>query len=104
MLLSAILMLLPLALTTPLAQSDVQCGSDDYSPQAISDSAKAACDYVTSGTTAGRSTYPHQYNDREGFSFSGVPGPYYEFPIMADGKIYDGGKSLVSDYLAFRLA
>lgn len=34
--------------------------------------------------------YPHQYKDYEGFNFP-VSGPYYEFPIMSSGEVYDGG-------------
>lgn len=34
--------------------------------------------------------YPHQYNNYEDFNFP-VPGEYFEFPIMADGDVYDGG-------------
>lgn len=41
-----------------------------------------------SGSEAG--DYPHEYHDYEGFDFP-VPGPYYEFPILADGETYNGG-------------
>jgi hypothetical protein len=93
MFLSTILLLLSLTLATPVPQSnDIYCGSDDYSAQAIADAANAACGYVSSGTTAGGSTYPHKYKDYERFSFNGVSGPYYEFPILMDGSIYNGGK------------
>jgi hypothetical protein len=81
-----------LALSIPVPQSDVYCGSNDYSSKAISDASSAACGYVTSGTTAGTSTYPHKYNDYEGFTFMDVSGPYYEFPILPSGRIYSGGR------------
>ena len=34
--------------------------------------------------------YPHKYKDYEGFDFP-VSGPYYEYPIMKSGEVYDGG-------------
>jgi hypothetical protein len=88
----AALVLPLLALSIPVSQSDVYCGSNDYSPQAISDASSAACDHVTSGTTAGKSTYPHKYNDHEGFTFTDVSGPYYEFPMLPSGRVYSGGR------------
>jgi hypothetical protein len=60
----------------------------------VSAAANAACSYVEDGSTAGGSKYPEKYNDYEGFTFDGVDGPYYEFPIMSDGSIYDGGESI----------
>jgi ribonuclease len=90
---SIVLMLLPLAFATPLPQSgNVECGSDDYTDAEIADAATAACNYLSEGSTAGGSKYPEKYNDYEGFTFGGVEGPYYEFPIMADGSVYDGGR------------
>jgi hypothetical protein len=86
--------LLPLLIfSTPVPQS-VYCGSDNYSPQAISEASNAACNYLNSGTIAGRSTYPHQYKDYEGFTFGYVSGPYFEFPILPSGDIYSGGRLL----------
>lgn len=107
----ALLALLPLAFAVPTQikrQSDVTCGNDDYTPDEISAAANAACNYLQQGTTAGGSKYisqdlpllllltwkryPESYNDYEGFTFNGVQGPYYEFPLMADGSVYDGGE------------
>ncbi|OJJ66945.1 hypothetical protein ASPBRDRAFT_59367 [Aspergillus brasiliensis CBS 101740] len=34
--------------------------------------------------------YPHVYHDYEGFDFS-VSGTYYEYPILDDYEVYDGG-------------
>ena len=34
--------------------------------------------------------YPHQFNNREGFSFPGCSGPLLEFPILKSGKPFDG--------------
>jgi hypothetical protein len=83
-----------LTVSIPTSLSDIYCGSNDYSPQAISDASNAACDHVISGTTAGKSTYPHKYNDYEGFTFKDVSGPYYEFPILPSGRAYSGGRLL----------
>lgn len=35
-------------------------------------------------------SYPHQYNDYEGFSFP-TAAPWYEFPILSSFKVYTGG-------------
>jgi hypothetical protein len=61
------------------------CGSTSYT------AAAAACNYVKAGTTAGSSTYPHQYNNYEGFNFA-VAGPWQEFPILKSG-VYTGGEN-----------
>jgi hypothetical protein len=71
-------------------QSSVTCGSTTYSSSQLSAARSAACNYVQDGDTAGSSTYPHQYNNYEGFDFP-VSGPYYEFPILRSG-VYTGGK------------
>lgn len=42
------------------------------------------------GKEEGSSTYPHTYNDYEGFTFP-VDGPYQEYPIMSNFKPYNGG-------------
>ena len=42
------------------------------------------------GSVAGSSTYPHKYNNYEGFDFP-VTGPYEEFPILKSGAVYSGG-------------
>jgi hypothetical protein len=46
--------------------------------------------YYQSGSEAGSSTYPHTYNNYEGFKFL-VSGPYQEFPLKTSGA-YTGGK------------
>ena len=38
--------------------------------------------------------------DYEGFSFS-TPAPWYEFPILADGDIFDGSTSPGADRVIF---
>ncbi|KAF1980858.1 guanyl-specific ribonuclease F1 [Aulographum hederae CBS 113979] len=70
-------------------QSSTTCGSTYYSSSKVSTAANAACNYVSSGGHAGSSTYPHQYNNYEGFDFP-VGGPWYEFPILSSGT-YTGG-------------
>ncbi|OAA67476.1 guanyl-specific ribonuclease Pb1 [Cordyceps fumosorosea ARSEF 2679] len=65
------------------------CGSNYYSAKQVDAASNAACNYVQNGGTAGSSTYPHKYNNYEGFSFP-VDGPYYEFPIKKSG-VYTGG-------------
>ncbi|KAK3064069.1 hypothetical protein LTS18_010374 [Coniosporium uncinatum] len=70
-------------------QSATTCGSTRYSYSQVNAAANAACNYVSSGGTAGGSTYPHQYNNYEGFDFP-VSGPWYEFPIKSSGT-YTGG-------------
>ncbi|KAH6607128.1 hypothetical protein Trco_003441 [Trichoderma cornu-damae] len=35
-------------------------------------------------------SYPHQYNDYEGFNFP-TSSPWYEFPILSSFKVYTGG-------------
>ena len=60
-----------------------------YSQQNIDDAATAALSYYASGQTVGRDSYPHQYKDYEGFSFT-CSAPYLEFPIETSG-VYSGG-------------
>lgn len=72
-------------------QSATRCGSTSYSAAQVRAAANAACQYYQADDTAGSSTYPHTYNNREGFDFL-VNGPYQEFPIRTSG-VYTGGKS-----------
>lgn len=91
MLLPIAVFLISLTTGTPIPDSNTRCGSKDYTASQIFAAADAACSHIKSGNTAGSSTYPHRYNDREGFTFTGVDGPYYEFPLLSSGKIYNGG-------------
>jgi ribonuclease len=86
--------LLPL-LTAALPAPQTTCGTNKYTAAQISAAQKAACNYVSEGSTAGSSKYPESYQDREGFTFAGVDGPYYEFPILKNGKVYTGGESSI---------
>lgn len=74
------------------ARDATNCGGVQYTADAVRAAAGAACRYVQSGSQAGSSTYPHRYNNYEGFNFP-VAGPYNEFPILKSGKIYTGGMS-----------
>ncbi|KAH7319627.1 Ribonuclease/ribotoxin [Stachybotrys elegans] len=67
------------------------CGNVYYSAAAVSAASRAACNYVRNGGTAGSSSYPHRYNNYEGFHFNGYSGPFQEFPILSSGAIYSGG-------------
>ncbi|RBQ65747.1 hypothetical protein FVER14953_12295 [Fusarium verticillioides] len=70
-------------------QSATTCGSTNYSASQVRAAANAACQYYQNDDTAGSSTYPHTYNNYEGFDFP-VDGPYQEFPIKSGG-VYTGG-------------
>ncbi|KAJ3579851.1 hypothetical protein NPX13_g708 [Xylaria arbuscula] len=63
------------------------CGSTYYTATQVNQAAQKACTYYTAGTTA--NSYPHTYNNYEGFSFT-VAGPYLEFPMLTSG-VYTGG-------------
>lgn len=91
---AALVSVLAVASAAPaeLQQRDAAtCGNTYYSASAVDAASQASCNHVQNGDTAGSSTYPHQYKNYEGFSFNGVSGPYYEFPILSSGKIYNGG-------------
>jgi hypothetical protein len=90
--------LLSLVALVSAAPADLQvraatnCGGVAYTAARVQAAANAACNYVQNGGTAGSSTYPHRYNNYEGFDFP-VSGPYNEFPILKSGKVYTGGAS-----------
>ncbi|KAL2037185.1 hypothetical protein N7G274_010048 [Stereocaulon virgatum] len=66
------------------------CGSTCYTQSDIDAAVQQGYSDYQSGQTAGSSSYPHQYNDREGFAFPDS-GPYYEFPILGSEQVYTGG-------------
>ncbi|KAH8702722.1 Ribonuclease/ribotoxin [Phaeosphaeriaceae sp. PMI808] len=100
---AGLLALLPVALALPTSvvtetsveggiearQCFVQCGSTCYTQAQVSTARSAGYNYYKQGSQAGSSTYPHKYNNREGFSFL-VAGPYEEFPLRTSGA-YTGG-------------
>ncbi|KAK1997006.1 ribonuclease [Colletotrichum falcatum] len=75
--------------TELLQKRSTTCGSTSYSTAQVNAASNAACTHVKAGTVAGSSTYPHRYNNYEGFDFD-VSGPWYEFPIKSSG-VYTGG-------------
>ncbi|KAK7424482.1 hypothetical protein QQX98_000447 [Neonectria punicea] len=83
--------LLGVAVASPIEarQSATTCGSTSYTAAQVRAAANAACSHYQQGTTAGSSTYPHTFNNREGFDFL-VGGTYQEFPILRSG-VYTGG-------------
>ncbi|KAI6093916.1 ribonuclease-domain-containing protein [Hypoxylon rubiginosum] len=83
------------------------CGSTYYSANAVNQAAQKACSYYQAGQAPRQvlllmpqdlpltnmllySSYPHTYNNYEGFSFA-VSGPYLEFPLLASGSVFTGG-------------
>jgi len=70
----------------------VQCGSTCYTSAQASTARSAGFKYYQQGDEAGSTTYPHTYNNYEGFDFL-VAGPYQEFPLKTSGA-FTGGESL----------
>lgn len=66
------------------------CGSTCYWQSDINEAVTQGCNYLKKGQTVGSGSYPHKYNDYEGFSFPN-PGTNYEFPILSSYKVYTGG-------------
>jgi hypothetical protein len=98
---AALLFLAPLTVALPVSDSplearacDVKCGSTCYTNAQVSSARAAGYKYYSSNTQAGSSTYPHKYNNYEGFDFP-VNGPYQEFPLRTSGA-YTGGEFLQS--------
>jgi hypothetical protein len=104
---SILLLLTPLALALPTTisteavegeiearQCYVQCGSTCYTSSQVSAARSAGYNYYRQNDQAGSSTYPHTYNNYEGFDFL-VKGPYQEFPLRTSGA-YTGGKMMSS--------
>ena len=67
----------------------IKCGSTCYTAAQATSARNSGYNYYKQGSTAGSSTYPHTYNNYEGFSFL-VSGPYQEFPLRTAG-VYTGG-------------
>ncbi|KAG4429138.1 hypothetical protein IFR05_015381 [Cadophora sp. M221] len=80
---------LPLAVDLETRQSATTCGSTSYTVTDTRNCKNTAYNYYQQGTTAGSSSYPHTYNNYEGFDFP-VSGPYQEFPLKKGGA-YTGG-------------
>ncbi|KAG9191105.1 ribonuclease-domain-containing protein [Alternaria panax] len=104
-LVNALLLIAPIALALPTSAPTeeaveiaavearqscyVRCGSTCYTSAQASTARNAGYNYYRQGSQAGSSTYPHKYNNYEGFDFL-VSGPYQEFPLRTSGA-YTGG-------------
>ncbi|KAF2657767.1 ribonuclease-domain-containing protein, partial [Lophiostoma macrostomum CBS 122681] len=66
------------------------CGSVCYWQEDIDEAVAAGYKQLKAGTTLGSGSYPHVYNDYEGFSFP-TSKPWYEFPILSSYAPYTGG-------------
>ncbi|EGE06738.1 ribonuclease Th1 [Trichophyton equinum CBS 127.97] len=75
-------------LTFAAAVSAIKCGRNVYSEKQVKDADAAACNHVQGHTRAGK--YPHVYKNHEGFTFNGLKGPFFEFPLLNSG-IYKRG-------------
>ncbi|KAK5989376.1 Guanyl-specific ribonuclease N1 [Cladobotryum mycophilum] len=64
------------------------CGSVCYWQTDIDDALAKGYSLYSSGDA--EDSYPHQYNDYEGFKFP-TGSPWYEFPILSSFKVYTGG-------------
>jgi hypothetical protein len=99
-LLAPVVLALPTSVTTEVEapveaaiearQCYARCGSVCYTSSQVSAARSKGYSYYQAGTEAGSSTYPHTYNNYEGFDFP-VSGPYQEFPLKTSGA-YTGGK------------
>ncbi|CAE7088736.1 unnamed protein product [Rhizoctonia solani] len=83
--------------TTPLEKRAISgvtaadCDGFTFTAAQVSAAASAAASRVASGSTVGDNSYPHVFNNREGFTFqSGCRAPYYEFPLFRS-QVYTGG-------------
>ncbi|KAG0642723.1 Ribonuclease/ribotoxin [Tuber brumale] len=89
-------LLLTAAIITPTLAvvsgiTGVNCHGHIFTPAQVSAAANAALSHLNDGTQVGSNDYPHQYNNRENFTFnSGCWAPYYEFPMFRD-RVYTGG-------------
>lgn len=64
------------------------CGTICYYSRTVSAAQSKGYSLYSSGSDI--SSYPHVYNNLEGFDFP-VTGPYYEFPILRTFEVYTGG-------------
>lgn len=89
--LSALLFTLTAVSAAPAAleaRAPATCGSQSYTSAQVNAASVAACNHFRAGTQV--SSYPHRYNNFEGFNFNGFSGPFQEFPIIP-GRVYTGG-------------
>lgn len=74
------------------ADDSATCGSTEYSGDAVAKASDAACRMVKDDNAVGSNSYPHQYKNFEKFDLRSQKGPFYEFPILSNGRVYSGGK------------
>ncbi|OAQ92102.1 ribonuclease domain-containing protein [Purpureocillium lilacinum] len=79
----------------PVARAGTRCGYTWYYDSAVDAASSVACSYVRRGRGTGN--YPHQYKNYEHFQFPGTVPPYYEFPLLASGRIYVHGMAAGPD-------
>lgn len=46
--------------------------------------------------------YPLEFDNSEGFTFP-VEGPYYEYPILSGGQVYEPGDRVGKDFVVFNI-
>ncbi|CUA72989.1 hypothetical protein RSOLAG22IIIB_05121 [Rhizoctonia solani] len=69
------------------------CDGTQFTSDEVQIAAQVAASRINNHTQVGRSKYPHQFNNMEGFDFlPDCTAPFFEFPIFND-KIYTGGKN-----------
>ncbi|KAJ7651396.1 Ribonuclease/ribotoxin [Roridomyces roridus] len=68
-----------------------------YDQEEIQSACDEALALASEGQTVGRDKYPHVYNDNERFNFGHAQKPFFEFPIMPSGEIFDGDTSPGAD-------
>ncbi|KAK4464724.1 Ribonuclease/ribotoxin [Cladorrhinum samala] len=64
------------------------CGSVCYQQTQITAALNKGYTLYKAGSNI--NSYPHRYNNYEGFSFP-TAAPWYEFPILSSGSVYTGG-------------
>ncbi|KAL2168866.1 hypothetical protein VTG60DRAFT_6768 [Thermothelomyces hinnuleus] len=64
------------------------CGSVCYEQSHINAALNKGYSLQKSGDDI--NSYPHRYNNYEGFDFP-TAGPWYEFPILSSHSVYSGG-------------
>ncbi|KIP04074.1 hypothetical protein PHLGIDRAFT_76528 [Phlebiopsis gigantea 11061_1 CR5-6] len=82
------------SLPRSLPSGTVTCGSNKYTASAITAAINAGVDDMNSDYYP--DNYPHQYYDEASEDitlYCSGSGPWYEFPIMPNGKIYDSTSS-----------
>ncbi|KAG6232061.1 hypothetical protein E4U26_006038 [Claviceps purpurea] len=80
-----------IAVVAASGSESASCGAAQYSSDAIARAANASCSRVKKGTAIGANSYPHVYRNSEKIDLKGLRGPFYEWPILSNGRIYDGG-------------